>query len=357
MPLSDDVRNLLLKYIAGETTVSESEQVESWLADDPNVFNEFEQLWDLWYVVGTATNVFRFNVDKGWEGLAQKRLKQKEIKADGKRLKKSLIWGGCIAATILIILGWLFVPKNELIRAGTTHTDQVGTMYHGQLKPFKDSVSRKDVIVKTAPGERRKVKLPDGSLIWLNGSSVARYSFNKENNTRTLALRGQAFFDIHHDASRPFIVKTKHASINVLGTRFDVAAYPDDDVTEAVLTGGSIQFITEANRKKIIKHIDPGQKISLNTLSGELKVTEVDTAFYASWKEGKIIFRNETFLEVARAMEHKYDVAIVFKNKSLMGKRLNGYLQKESLEEALQALKLTLQFQYSIDNNKVIISR
>lgn len=357
MPLTDEVRNLLLKYIAGETNETESKLVESWLAKDTDIFAEFEQLWDLWYAVGTATNVFRFNVDKGWDALLQMRMEQKDAKKNKGNIKRIVIWASAIAAALLALVGWWYQPEKMDGNILPQHYNETQLANADSAEHSENALTKGEFIVKTKPESRKEVTLPDGSVMWLNGNSVARYVLHTENNTRTLYLKGQAFFDIHPDAKKPFIVETKHASIRVLGTRFDIQAYSEDDVTEAVLTGGSIQFITKSPNNKIIRHIDPGQKISLNYISGQLKVTQVDTAFYASWKEGKLMFRNETFLEVAKAMEHKYNIGIVFKNKSLEKKRLNGYLQKESLEEALKALKLTLQFQYTIENNVVTISR
>jgi ferric-dicitrate binding protein FerR (iron transport regulator) len=357
MPPSDEVRNLLLKYIAGETDKAESAMVESWLESDPKVFEEFEQLWDLWYAVGTATNVFRFNVDKGWEALLNKRQAETTVKKNGSVLKKIVIWSGGVAAAVLLLIGFVVWQKKAdnlgVRRADGPVLSLVTTTQSKEADTAAEGITTMEA--GTDPGRRKRIKLPDGSVAWLNGGTTIRYTTGEKKGVRMLYLSGQAFFNITHNAKEPFIVKTKHASIKVLGTRFDVVAYPNDAVTEAVLTGGSIVFTTETAHKKITTHIDPGQKISLNYLSGQLSVIEVDTAFYASWREGRLLFRNETFGEVARAMGHKYNVTFTFKDKSLCGKKLNGYLEKESLQEALEALKLTLQFHYKIIGDSVVI--
>lgn len=357
MPLSDEVRNLLLKYIAGETNDEEVEWIESRLKDDAGVFEEFEQLWDLWHAVGAAAHINRFNVDKGWEELSKKQRQREEAHKGTRQLRKAVIKWGSAAAAVLLLLFALFLwrlqnkgivvnefPKNSVLNQQSRPDVKAHAIAHS----FK---------AQTAPDGQKKIRLPDGSLIWLNGGTKVRYSINKKNNTRMLYLSGQAFFDIKQDANRPFIVKTDHASIKVLGTRFDVAAYPDEKITEAVLMGGSILFTTHKGSKEINTPVEPGQKISINYLSGQLKVMNVDTAFYTLWKEGKLLFRNESFGHVARAMEHKYGIQIIFKDQSLQKERLNGYLEKESLEEALEALKLTLQFQYAIKDGEVIIYR
>lgn len=354
MPLSDGQRSLLLKFIAGEADHEESERVENLLAENPDVFSEFEQLWELWNAVGTATNVNKFNVDNGWEALLSKGLANRQKSGKKNRI---IIIAASVAAALVIWLGWSFMSNGTFDRETPFQPNEQLTASVNETPVIKEAEKNNDVYVKTNAGVRKKIKLPDGSTVWLNGGSLIRYPGSAGEHERELYLRGQAFFDIKHNERKPFIVKTDHATIKVLGTRFDLVAYPKEEITEAVLTGGSILFTTESDHKQISKKISPGQKISLNYLSGKLQVTDVDTAFYASWKEGKLLFRNERFQTVARAMDHKYNINILFLNTSLENKRLSGYLEKESLEEALKALQLTLQFKYDIKDDTVLISR
>jgi ferric-dicitrate binding protein FerR (iron transport regulator) len=356
MPLSDEARSLLLKYIAGETDEEETRKVQQWLASDNGVFDEFEQLWDLWYAVGTATNVNRFDVDKGWEALLGKR-KAEEHGPNGRRsLKRLYIPVAAAAAALLLVVMFLHQGAGGrkadalFTRAASGGADtslQAGAVFP-QYGPH--------VMVERTEGARRKrVTLPDGSVTWLNGNTIIRYE--DRGNVRMLYLKGEAFFDIRHDAGKPFIVNTTHATIQVLGTRFNVSAYPNDTITDAVLTSGSILFTTEMHDESIVRHLLPGEKISVNHLSEKLKIARVDTTFYTSWKEGRLLFDGQTFGEIARAMEHKYDVHIEFADKNLEHRRINGYLQKETLSQALEALELTLQFRYKIIDSSVIIYR
>src|SRR5699024_3261520 len=212
-----------------------------------------------------------------------------------------------------------------------------------------------DTETQTLPGKRQKVELPDGSTVWLNGGTKIHFIMNEKQGTRKLLLNGQAFFDIADMKNMPFIVNAAHASIKVLGTQFNVTAYADDSTVETVLTSGKILFESNMEGKKVEKRIEPGQKIAVNYLSGEVNILKVDTVFYSSWKEGKLVFNNQKFKEIVNALEHKYNVEIIFKDKTLMNKRVNGYLQKEDLQEALTALKMTLQFQYKKSGREIYI--
>ncbi len=354
LPSDEEIKRLLLKYIAGEINEEEAAFVEQWLRDHPEAFQEFEQLWDLWYAVGTATNVFRFNVDDGWN---ETLLKIRASKLEHKRkhsLKRIIIWTSSVAAAGLLFLGLSLWRSDNTLPHSLTHL--VSNLPLVSFEEKTDTVfTRYDTKIQTPPGEKREIELADGSKVWLSGSTRIHFRMDEKQQIRTLFLSGQAFFDIAHKADMPFEVKTDHAVIKVLGTRFNVSAYPQDSTVQATLTSGRILFKAIRNHQKIERQIQPGQQIAINYLSGRLEVSRVDTVFYTSWKEGKIIFNNQTFSEVVKAMEHKYNVAIIFKDASLMHKRLNGYLQKESLKEALTALKLTLKFHYEIKGDKVFI--
>jgi ferric-dicitrate binding protein FerR (iron transport regulator) len=355
MPLSDEVRNLLLKYIAGETNEEESEQVEGWLADDPKIFEEFEQLWDLWYAVGTATNVFRFNVDKGWEEVLRKSRQAGSGRRDKKEVRKIILWAGGIAAGLLLLSALGLWLKDEQGSSGMRQQrdNELSAVATDKNKTTGLSSDSSGMDVKTDLGQRKKVRLPDGSLVWLNGNTSIH--FMDQDSKRIAFLSGQAFFDIQHNAGKPFIVETRHATVSVLGTRFDITAYPKDSVTEAVLTEGSILFTTEMKDKSFSRHILPGEKVSVNHLSDHVNITQVDTAFYTYWRDGRLLFDGQTFAEIAKAVGHKYGVQFEFTDQELPEKRLNGYLEKESLQEALEALRLTLQFSYRIVGRTVII--
>lgn len=354
MPLSDELRSLLLKYIAGETDEEESRKVQEMLADNPLIFAEFEQLWDLWYAVGTATNVFRFNVDQGWETVLAASGAQHEAPGSG-RFRITMRWVAAAAAVILVFLVLGLLWKNEHRNRADRTIQLAGdesSAAAGSAGTAPTSKTR-DLAISTAPGKHRKVRLPDGSLAWLNGNTFI--SYRTDQGKRMLYLEGEAFFAIQHDAKRPFVVETKSARIRVLGTRFDVTAYPDDSSTEAVLTKGSIEFTTKLKDKAISKQLVPGERVCISHISNQVRVSRVDTAFYTSWRDGKLLFRGQTFREISNIMEHKYNVRFEFTSEALAEKRLNGYLEKESLTEAMEALQLTLQFHYKIIGGTVLL--
>ena len=271
-------------------------------------------------------------------------------------LKKVLI-AGCLFAVLLIT--WII------------------------FKPSQDSTLAlsfaKAAEVSTSNGARSKILLPDGTNVWLNSGSKLTYS--KDLNTgliREVFLTGEAFFDVVKNAKRPFIIHTTKMDVKVLGTQFNVKAYNDDKTIETSLIKGSVEVFLTNNpgRKYLLK---PNQKlVLLNEFSDKaaksrstaalskssLSLIEIrpltylqgtETDVESSWTKNILSFEDEAFIEVAKKLERWYDVDFEFKNKNWELQFLNGTFEKETLEQAMRALKYSTGFNYNIEGRKITI--
>ena len=239
-----------------------------------------------------------------------------------------------------------------------------------------DAAVPKEVVTKN--GSSTKFTLPDGSTVWLNAGSKLDYTRIGETGNREIYLTGEAFFDVVKNPKRPFIIHTSSIDVKVLGTKFNVKAYPEDKTVETSLVQGSVEVFVKSRpgEKYLLK---PNQKlVLLNTTeqavnelpANEVKpnlnlpiiaikrltYTETDTvAVETSWTQSKLVFKDEAFSDVARKMERWYDVEIIFRNKKLEEELLNGDFRKETLTQALEGLRFTTDFKYKIEGNTVII--
>ena len=235
-------------------------------------------------------------------------------------------------------------------------------------KNYSGNYNAKSYQVTAARANVSKIVLPDGTKVWLNAGSEIFYETNYGNKNREIRLTGEAFFDVVKDAEHPFIVHTATMRIKVLGTAFNVRSYANDNVSETSLIRGRIELTTTSgpDHRIILK---PSQKLTilnkkrahsnegdaLITLSA-LHTTKTDSLpSEAQWLENKLVFDNEYFDEVAKKMERWYGVSISFKNDGLKEKRFSGKFATESLNTALEALRATSNFNFLIDNKKVII--
>jgi len=197
--------------------------------------------------------------------------------------------------------------------------------------------------ISTPFGAKTNFKLPDGSVVWLNsGSSVSFIShFDK---IRMVSLKGEAFFEVVKNGE-PFHVQTAYGDIEVMGTSFNVSAFAGEDFQTTLLTG-----IVKVKEKQTGKEVDlqPGQQAEI--IGTDLKVENVETDKFSSWKDGKLIFRNEYLPAVAKRLERWYNVKIELANdKRLSEISYTGVLEMESFSEVLQLLKVTapIDFEYN----------
>jgi ferric-dicitrate binding protein FerR (iron transport regulator) len=225
--------------------------------------------------------------------------------------------------------------------------------------------------VQKAP--RKKIVLPDGSAVWLNAGSKLEYpeQFNKKE--RVVKLEGEGFFDIIKDADRPFMVKTAEFSVRVLGTSFDVRAYPQEDTAVAALIQGSIEVLLKGNEGQAIP-LKPNEKLTIpvirTTITAIKEKSEESTmplikaplttmrdslVTETAWVQNKLAFKHMSLEQVARLMEQWYDADIRFKNNSKKSLYFSGVFEKEDLEQALNVLSLTTRsFRYSKDASGII---
>jgi len=219
-----------------------------------------------------------------------------------------------------------------------------------------------------------KIQLPDGSSVWLNASSELTYDKDFGKNLREVNLTGEAFFDVVRDAVHPFIIHTKVIDVKVLGTQFNVKAYPDDSYTEASLIRGSLE-VTVKNRHNEKHLLSPKQKVTVankidipadkNTTAKPSIVTESVTYYRSdstiietSWVDNKLVFQeNETFREVASKMGRRYGVHIIFADEQVADQRIYGSFTDETINQALDALKEGFNFNYKISGSDIIITK
>lgn len=161
-------------------------------------------------------------------------------------------------------------------------------------------------------GSRTVMKLSDGSVVHLNYGSTLKYPQNFSGDTREVILSGEGYFDIAHNPQKPFIVKTGKLSIKALGTTFNVSAYPDDDDIETTLVSGKIALEqTKINSDtKFIGTMIPGQHVKYNSKTGAIVSTKGEISNYIAWKDGKLVFYNESISKVAYKLNHMFNVDI-----------------------------------------------
>jgi len=234
--------------------------------------------------------------------------------------------------------------------------------------------------IKTKYGSRTSMVLPDGTKVWLNAGSEITYGEDYGTGLREVNLTGEAYFDVVKNVNKPFIIHAGNINIKVLGTAFNVRCYPGEKNTETSLVRGSLEITMKGSTEKYL--LKPYEKLIVNNNpvidekgnipgglpdggqpESEIKLSRLSilpqdsSIVETSWVNNRLVFRSETFEEVALKMERWYAVSIVIKDDKLKTKKLTGVFENETVDQALGAIQLTTPFSFNYTNEQIIISK
>ena len=206
-------------------------------------------------------------------------------------------------------------------------------------------------------GERKSIKLPDGSIAWLNAGSLLIYPEEFRGDIRSLYLSGEAEFTVTKNKKKPFIVKTNHIEVEALGTVFTVTSFPGDSTTKAMLEEGSIRVAV--NKKELENRIlVPNELLTYSHNSEKITVSSIDAKQRAKWKEGYLIFQSATLAEIFTDIERRHNVSISY-DKQRLGTGIYNvkFMPNETVEQNFEVLhELIPGFNYKIKGNVIYIN-
>ena len=204
-------------------------------------------------------------------------------------------------------------------------------------------------------GERSQISLYDGTKVWLNSGTKFRYPVVFSRDTRDVSIEGEAYFDVAKDSKHPFVVRAGQLKVEVLGTHFNVCAYPEDNEFSTTLDEGSVNALNTTTSKGV--KLNPGEQVILNRETNVLKRLKVDTKLFTSWKDNLLKFEDAPFEEVIKKMERWYDVKITVDPAINTKERYTMTIKTESLREMLQLVARTTKIKYEIKENTVLLKK
>lgn len=208
--------------------------------------------------------------------------------------------------------------------------------------------------ISAAYGEQKHLFLPDSSEIWLNAGSSISYPKAFSNDERLVNLNGEAYFSVKRNTQKPFIVETQQLSVKVLGTRFNVKAYPSDPQITTTLTSGKVEVKTSSHRPQRLK---PNEQLTYNKYTSAIHISEVDATDAESWITGQLVFTNASYEEILRTLERRYNVVIDNNAKTSASKRYTVKFRKgDPIDKVLDILADIIGFNYQQDGSKIVIT-
>ncbi len=356
---------LLVKYLTGMADAVEREQALAWLREDANNRKYFDQLKEIYEAAKISQPSSVYDKNMSWEkvkSLYYKRRITKLENADQEDrryfIREIVKYAALILAIVTLgILGFRFLSYKSL--------NSSAQVWNEVEAPF---------------GSRTVVNLADGSKVWLNAGSKLKYAANFSQNNREVILTGEAYFDISKYKEMQFIVKTSHLNVKVLGTEFNVKAYPEENTIQTTLVKGSITIEGAASENKIKTEIylkpnqsityikdmnlfekapdkdDTMDKVAIGDNQNLVFLPKIDPVVFTSWKDNKWFIKGETLSSLAIKLERRYNVKIEFTSESLKLYKFSGTLRDETLEQVLNLMQFSAPIEYSIKENNVYLN-
>ncbi|MDR2811362.1 MAG: FecR domain-containing protein [Tannerellaceae bacterium] len=206
----------------------------------------------------------------------------------------------------------------------------------------------------TPAGQRVKVKLHDGTTVWLNARSVLRYPTSFAGKERKVELDGEAYFEVAHNEEQPFVVSTEKLDIKALGTQFNVSAYQGRNTFNTSLIDGSVKIYNKGKEENAML-LQPNESVELE--SNRLIKHRLDNFNFLLWKDGLYAFDNMSFTDIMDKMQWYYDIKVDVHNRKLGAYKFSGKIRhRDGLESVLRTLQKVYYFSFVKDDELNIIT-
>lgn len=316
-------KEILYKYFEGTASQEEEASIYQWLdasSDNEEEFFREREFFDALILSGRTESgmVIGKGSRKKSGGLSIRPLLREVLKV-----------AAVVAITVACGLYYYVSEKKELLAAMNTITVPMG--------------------------QRVNLKLPDGTSVWLNACSEIVYPAIFSGEKREIQLKGEAYFEVAHNAESPFVVRTEKCDIEVLGTKFNVEAYPGSDDFSAALLEGSVKVTDNLRLSRPIL-LKPDQEVRLK--NGRLQTSSINDYDHFRWREGLICFKNVAFNELMKRFEKCYGIKIIVENKQLEDYSCTGKFRiSDGVDNALRILQRDAKytFERNEDNSVVYI--
>ena len=325
-PRPDHIDDLIAGYLLGEATPDQIEQVERWRAESDGNRKYFDQVRLILDTAASSRGSAQFDTDRAWQNVLSKLANKDRREARTVSLARDYKLWMRIAAGILIVLA-----------IGVFTTDFFSPERHQSLELLADRQTEADT-------------LPDGSGVYLNRQTKIEYSFDEDKNMHVAKLAGEAYFNIHHDDDKTFIVEAEGTFIKDIGTSFNVKAYPGTRTIEVMVEEGEVWFYTEGNPGIYLKANGQG---TYNKDTGTFTVGEPD-ANITSYKTRFFSFSNHTLHTVVETLNGVYEQKIRI-DDNLKRCKLTVSFNNEDPDEIASIIAETLQLTVSRSGNEIIL--
>jgi len=381
--IPEEIVQLILLKEVRKLSVNEKNQLQNWLKESSDHELDAEELRLLFKRYTQAKNYEQIDAKVAWQNIQKRIHKSKIMDQQSRKINLWISVAAAIVPLLLIVsLFYYFSGQSSFddIKAGNARAVlelsngekiDLGTAYSGVIKNSNgeeiganrgntlvcksEDFHKNEFNTLTVPiGAEYKVILSDGTKITVNSGSRIRYPYVFGESSRVVELDGEAYFEVAHNKSKPFFVKTSGATVKVTGTKFNVCNYRDDIFEHVTLEEGSV----EVNKGDSVYKLIPGMQFYLDKQKLMVKTKTVDSELFTSWKNGMFRFQNMTLSQLTKQMHRWYNVQFVFKTPECKDLRFTGAFERNSnFAEFVKIIESTTQVQFSLRGKTIYISK
>ncbi len=306
------MKEIIVKYLEGRASAAEQMQLLNWIRKKENrlVFNSSSLVWKK----SQANSPLPEGSEKSWLNI-QDQMLQKSFNR----------WQYSDKLNLLVRIAAIFFFVISVGGGAYFVTD-----FHKQKHDWYTQVEAEN-------GQISKVKLPDGSTVWLNSGSKIVYNNRFAAGNREVRLEGEAYFDVEKDENLSFVVNSGKMHVKVHGTRFNVSAYPESEIIDVVLESGKVQLLSP-DVASFQYFLSPGERASFLKTTNKLNISKVNTVKYTSWKSGILNIYNQPLSEVVKRLEKRYNQQFEFEEE-LKDFHFTFTIKNESLDEIITIME------------------
>jgi ferric-dicitrate binding protein FerR (iron transport regulator) len=332
--------NKIWDLVTGESREAEKQQVLAEIESDQEARKAYNELKNTWALLSSTRQMSEVEVNDMYKRFR----KQNKLISSSTRFRAIdlLKYAAVFAFGILIAYAanYFLSLKNTADHLNVLNTTVIGE---------KDQIS--------------KILLPDSSVVWVNSRSKIVYNNKFGLDNRDIKLEGQAYFQAAKNKSLPLVVKANGLEVRVLGTKFDVSAYPEDKNVKIVLESGKVE-LEQLNGNAEHCELAPGEMATCNVASNKITINKVETRLYTAWKDGLMIFRDDPMAVVISQLERRFNIDVVVKDREIYKSVFTATINNEPLDKILKAMEFSCSMKATlvrdssgIQRLKVILSK
>jgi ferric-dicitrate binding protein FerR (iron transport regulator) len=391
MQIPTPIESILTALFSGEATDPEVNILREWLDASPEHHSLLEEYRQLNFILKSYSTNNTYDTDAAWKRVTDA-LYEKPSRRRAHHREQTLHTGE--GSEFTFICG-IKVNRNWMKQAGRyaaifilAFGAGMAAIHYYPEAPEKEETDETAVFFTeyTVPyGSKSRIVLPDSSSIWMNAGSKLRYSSAFNRTEREVYIEGEAYFTVTRNEDKPFFVRTSAVTLKVLGTSFNVKAYPEEDNVETTVESGSVQvlrnvkgrlmdnLILTAGQKAMVIKASQSDSVQMapplplpvrkaKTVLPEKGVEKtivsqnISTELYTSWKDARWLIEKEKLESLAVKLERRYNIHISFEEESLRQFSFSGTLKDETLEQVLEVIKLSAPVNYTVHQNNVKLS-